>query len=182
LNATGLAQAERLAARLAATPADALFTSDLQRARATAAALERVWGMAAVPVPALREQAFGVLEGLDLPTIQARHPELWADWLVHQADYALPGGESLRDCSERVLAGMRALAAAHAGRHVAVVTHGGVLDVLWRGAQRLALDGRRECAIPNVGINRLRWHGTALEIEVWADDAHVRDLSPAGQA
>jgi probable phosphoglycerate mutase len=68
------------------------------------------------------------------------------------------------------------LAEAHAGERIAVVTHGGVLDMLWRHANALPLHGRRDCVIPNTGINRLRWVGDRLEIEVWADDAHVADL------
>ena len=57
-----------------------------------------------------------------------------------------------------------------------MVTHGGVLDMLWRSAQRLPLDGLRACAIPNAGINRLRWQGGGLHIELWGDDAHLTGL------
>jgi 2,3-bisphosphoglycerate-dependent phosphoglycerate mutase len=179
LNATGHAQAARLAARLAAAPPDLLFSSDLLRARDTAAPLASAWALPALPLPALREQRFGVLEGLDVPTIQAEHPALWAAWLVHEADFALPGGESLRQFHGRVLAAVQALAAQHAGRHLAVVTHGGVLDMLWRSAHGLPLDGLRSCAIPNTGINRLRWVDGRLLIDDWADDAHLAGLAPA---
>jgi len=173
LNATGHAQAARLAARLAASPPDLLFSSDLQRARETAAPLARAWTLEVLPQPALREQSFGVLEGLDVPTIQRQHPALWAQWLVHRADFALPGGESLRQFHDRVLAGVQALADSHSGRRLTVVTHGGVLDMLWRSAKGISLDGLRDCAIPNTGINRLRWRDGRLFIEGWADDAHL---------
>lgn len=176
LNATGHAQAARLAARLAATPPDLLFSSDLQRARETAAPLAQAWALPATPVPGLREQGFGVLEGLDVPTIQQQHPDLWAQWLVHRADFALPGGESLRQFHARVMAAVQALAEAHAGRQLTIVTHGGVLDMLWRSAQGLPLDGPRTCDIPNVGLNRMRWLGEQPEILVWADTAHLGGL------
>lgn len=178
LNATGREQAARLAARLAGDRHDALFSSDLQRARQTAEPLAAAWAAPAVPVPGLREQSFGVLEGLDVPTIQARHPDLWDRWREHRADYALPGGESQRAFHERVMRAVRELAAATAGRRVAVVTHGGVLDMLWRSANGLPLDGYRACAIPNTGLNRLRWAGGTLHVEQWADDAHLH--APAG--
>ena len=177
LNATGRAQAQRLAARLAAEPADVLISSDLGRALQTAAPLGQAWGMVAATVPGLREQSFGVLEGLDVPTIKAQHAALWRDWLAHRADFALPGGgESLVQFHARVLAAVREIACAHAGRRVAVVTHGGVLDMLWRSAQNLPLHGLRECAIPNAGINRLRWQGSGLHIELWGDDTHLTGL------
>ena len=173
LNATGQAQAGRMAARLAADRHDALFSSDLQRARATAAPLAAAWGRTAVPLPGLREQHFGVLEGLDVPTIQARHPELWQRWLEHRADYALPGGESLRQFHTRVMAAVRELVDAGHGARLAVVTHGGVLDMLWRSAHGLPLDGQRACDIPNTGLNRLRWAGGTLQVQSWADAEHL---------
>ena len=176
LNATGQAQAARVAARLATDRHDALFSSDLQRARETAAPLAAAWRLAPLALAGFREQNFGVLEGLDVPTIKARHPELWLRWLEHRADYALPGGESLRQFHDRVLAAVRELAAARSGMRLAVVTHGGVLDMLWRSAHGLPLDGLRACEIPNTGLNRLRWAGGTLQVERWADAEHLAGL------
>ncbi len=178
LNLTGKAQAQRLAAHLMLEPHDALFTSDLQRARQTAEPLATAWARTPVALAGLREQNFGLLEGLDVPTIQAQHPLLWAGWLQQDADFAAPGGESQRQFHSRVLTAVRELAAAHAGRRLVVVTHGGVLDMLWRSAHQLPLSGLRECLIPNTGVNRLRWAGGALQIDGWGDAAHLVDAQP----
>jgi probable phosphoglycerate mutase len=175
LNEAGLAQAQRLAARLAAEPPDLLLSSDLQRAQQTAAPLAAAWQRAPLLVPGLREQSFGVLEGLDIPTIQQQHPALWRNWLVQQADFALPGGESTRQFHARVWQAVESLVDSHAGQRLVVVTHGGVLDMLWRSARGEPLDGLRSCAIPNTGINRLRWSDGRLAIEAWADDGHLAD-------
>ncbi|MDO8420408.1 MAG: histidine phosphatase family protein [Rubrivivax sp.] len=176
LNATGHAQAARVAERLATDRHDALFSSDLQRARETAAPLAAAWRLAPVALAGFREQNFGVLEGLDVPTIKARHPVLWLRWLEHRADFALPGGESLRQFHDRVMAAVRDLAAVQTGTRLAVVTHGGVLDMLWRSAHGLPLDGLRACEIPNTGLNRLRWAGGMLHIDLWADAEHLTGL------
>ncbi|MBL8307947.1 MAG: histidine phosphatase family protein [Rubrivivax sp.] len=173
LNAAGLAQARRLGARLAAEPHDALFSSDLTRARQTAAPVAEAWNMPAVALAGLREQHFGILEGLTAATIQQRHPDLWARWLEADADFAPPGAESQRQFHARVLDAVRELAALGAGRRLAVVTHGGVLDMLWRTAHGLPLTGLRECAIPNTGLNRVRWAGGTLHIDQWGDAAHL---------
>ena len=178
LNATGRAQAGRLASRLAAERYDAFFTSDLQRARETAAPLAAAWGQTPVAVPGLREQSFGIWEGLDVPTIKDRHGAMWQDWLQHHGDFALPGGESLRLFHTRVLGAVREIAHAAAGQRLAIVTHGGVLDMLWRSAHGLSLDGLRACEIPNTGLNRLRWVDGALHIDSWADDSHLAGLPP----
>ncbi len=176
LNATGHQQAQRLAAALAGERFDLLISSDLQRARETAHPLERQHAKEAVAQAALREQSFGVLEGMDVPTIKSRHPQLWAQWLRHDADYALPDGESTRQFHARVLAAVRELAAAHGDRTLLLVTHGGVLDMLWRTVHGLPLHGPRECAIPNTGINRLRWRAGTLDIVRWAEDQHLAGL------
>lgn len=175
LNDAGRAQARRLAERLRASPADVLVSSPLQRARETAELLGQAWGLPVTVVPDLREQGFGILEGLEVAEVPTLHPALWQDWLVHQADFALPGGESLRRVHDRVMTAVRMLAEAHPGLRVAAVTHGGVLDMLWRHAQRLPLNGRRECAIPNTGLNHLHWADGALHIERWGDAAHLDD-------
>ena len=177
LNALGLEQARRMGQRLAAEPIDRLIVSDLARARQTAQALASPQGLDLLVDPLWREQSFGLLEGLDVPTIQRQHAGLWARWTRHDADFALPGGgESNAAFHARVMQALQALLAAHGGTRVAVVTHGGVLDMLWRTVQGQPLSGPRTCDIPNTGINRLRWADGRLHIEQWADATHLDGL------
>ena len=177
LNEIGQTQAGRLGRRLVDEPVDVLISSDLQRARSTADAVAQVRGLQPLIEPLWREQGFGVLEGLDLATIRSRHADLWASWTRHDADYALPGGgESNTAFHARVTSALQAVLAAHAGRRVIVVTHGGVLDMLWRTAHALPLHGARVCDIPNTGINRLRWVDGGLQVVQWADAEHLAGL------
>ncbi len=179
LNRTGLEQAHRVAQRLAGETLQGLVSSDLQRARQTAQA---VAGGTQQPEPVLeaglREQHFGVMEGLRVPDIQARHPQAWAQWVRFEADYAFEGGECARAFHARVLAALHALARRHPGQRLAVVTHGGALDMVYRSALGLSLSGPRQCDIPNAGINRVRLRGEAIEILDWADTRHLADLPP----
>ena len=177
LNDTGRAQAQRLKQRLSAEAFDVLISSDLNRAQQTAAPLAQALGLQPQLVPGLREQHFGAWEGLDVPTIKARHGALWPQWLQQDGDFALAGGgESLRQFHARVLATVRQLVVQHAGRRLALVTHGGVLDMLWRSAQNLPITGLRNCEIPNTGLNHLRWVGERLLIDSWGDADHLAGL------
>lgn len=177
LNERGRAQAERLAARLARERIDLVYASDLLRTRQTAQpACDRL-AMPATPDAGLREQCFGILEGLTATEIIEKHPDEWSGWIRFDPDHAPSGGECTRAFHARVLGAVTALADRHRGAQVAVVTHGGVLDMLWRTALERPLAGPRECPIPNAGLNRMRLRGDRLEIVEWADDAHVSDLS-----
>jgi 2,3-bisphosphoglycerate-dependent phosphoglycerate mutase len=184
LNATGRAQAERLAARLRDEAIARVLSSDLQRARATAAPLLAARRGLALHCDALwREQAFGALEGLVVAESRLSHPALWEAWARHDADLAPPGGESTRQFHARVMRALQALAQAGPDDGpIAVFTHGGVLDMVWRQAHGLPLAGPRCCEIPNTGLNRVRWDGQRLQILQWADDAHLHGpaAAPAG--
>lgn len=183
LNRHGLAQAERLAARLQAEAwrIDALVVSDLGRAMQTAAPLAGRLGLQARTQAALREQAFGILEGKTFDDIRREHPEEFERWARHEPDYALPGGaESRQAFYARVTTALLALAHEHPGQTLAVVTHGGVLDMVWRHAQDLPLHGPRECAIPNTGLNRVRVQQGRFHILNWADAAHLEGLDDQG--
>jgi probable phosphoglycerate mutase len=176
LNARGLSQAQCLAERLADERIDAFYSSDLLRARQTAVPAARRLGLEVATRTGLREQGFGMLEGMSATEIVERHPVEWANWLKFDPDYAPTGGEATRHFHARVLAEVIAIAERHAGETVAMVTHGGVLDMLWRTVRAEPLTGRRTCAIPNAGLNRLLARNAQLEIVAWADETHLGEL------
>jgi probable phosphoglycerate mutase len=187
LNPVGQAQAERLAARLSAEPGiDAVLASDLQRAVQTAAIVRagRLSPGADLPLverlQGLREQAFGIVDGMRVADIQREHPAAWAQWVRFDADHAFDGGESARQFHARVMAALHGLALHRAGHKLVVVTHGGVLDMVYRTAHGLPLSGPRQAIIPNAGINRVRMviveSSLRFEITDWGDARHLDDL------
>lgn len=176
LNDIGLEQARRLAARMEGEHADRLVASDLLRAQQTALPVGKRLALAAVTDPALREQCFGCVEGLSVDEIQARYPGEWAGWLRFDQNYAMPDGESTREFHARVMAAIHRLAAAHRDETVVVVTHGGVLDMIYRTARALGLDGPRQSDIPNAGLNRIRVRDGQVDILAWADVAHLAGM------
>jgi probable phosphoglycerate mutase len=178
LNATGLEQARRIANRMAGEKADALYASDLLRARQTAEPIAAQLALPAVAEPGLREQSFGTVDGMRVAEIQEQHPEAWEGFLRFQQDYAMPEGESTRAFHGRVMGALERLVAAHPEQTVVVVTHGGVLDMIYRTARSLGLDGPRQSEIPNAGMNRIRVLGDNIDILSWAETGHLADLPP----
>lgn len=182
LNERGLLQAARLGQHLgdSAEVLDGLVVSDLIRTRQTAAPLAGARHLLPRFTAELREQAFGILEGLSFDEIRVRHPDEFAQWARHEPDYALPGGaESRRSFHARVIGALRRLAAdGPPGRRLAVVTHGGVLDMVWREARGLPLLGPRECPMPNAGLNRVHIDGSGrFEILGWGENAYLGELA-----
>ena len=178
LNAIGLEQARRLARRLAGEMAHGLYASDLLRAQQTAHPVARQLSLASVTDPALREQSFGLVDGMKVDDIKAQHPQAWEGWLRFHEDFCMPEGESTRQFHSRVMDAVYRLVAAHPGETVVVVTHGGVLDMIYRTARSLGLNGPRQSEIPNAGLNRVRVDEAGIDILAWADVRHLADLPP----
>lgn len=177
LSALGIAQAERLAAALADEPLDAIYASDLSRARETAELLALGRGLRVGLDPLLRERAFGRFEGLSWDEIHQKHPDDAERWRRREPDFAVGGGESLTQFSARCLAAVRRVAAAHPGQSIALVAHGGVLDCLYRAAAHLALDAPRSWHLGNATINRLLATSDGFSVVGWNDDRHLDGLN-----
>jgi len=178
LNAVGLEQARRLAVRLAGETVQGLYTSDLMRAQQTAQPIATQLGVERVADAQLREQSFGEVDGMRVDEIQREHPDAWAGWLRFDQDFRMPGGESMRQFHSRVIDAIYRLAADHRDQRLIVVTHGGVLDMVYRTARSLGLGGPRQSEIPNAGLNRVRVQGERIDILDWADVQHLADLPP----
>ena len=169
----GLAQAQALAARLAGDRVDRLVSSDLGRARQTAEPIVHRTGLAIELDPALRERNYGIFEGRTYGEIERENPDAFALLTRRDPTYAIPGGESGEAFSARVLRALERIAGAHAGRRIAVVTHGGVLGVLYRHATRVSPDSRRDYSLANASVNHV-WYGAgSWVIEHWGDVAHL---------
>jgi probable phosphoglycerate mutase len=128
LNETGRAQARALADRLAASPPDALWASDLVRARETAEFVAERLGLQVRLDARLREVDVGEWSGLTAADVELRFPEGWRRRL--EGGTGWKHGERYEEMGERVVAALREIAAAETGR-VAVVTHGGAMRAVW---------------------------------------------------
>jgi len=125
LSPVGERQCEAQAARLRGVELAAVFSSDLARSRRSAQIIGAPHGLAPTAVPALREMAMGRWDGLTTAEIRAREPEAFADWMARVGEFPFPGGESVPDLVARAVPAFEAIAAAHAGRAIAIVAHGG---------------------------------------------------------
>ncbi len=182
LNERGRWQAERLAQALAGETLDAVYSSDLARAHATALALAQLQGLPVRTDAALRERGFGRFEGLTYAEIEERFPDEALRWRRREAGFGPGGGEPLALFYERSVAAVTRLAAAHPGQAIAVVAHGGVLDCLHRAAAGIALDAPRSWQLGNAAINRLLFVEGRFVLIGWDDRGHLETAEPGAAA
>lgn len=180
LNAEGERQAALLGAALAAEPVDHIISSDLQRARQTAEAIARARGAQVGIDPALRERCYGGFEGLLYSEIAARFPLEFAAWQARDVDGVLPPGanrgESFREFFERARGAIMAHAAAHRGKTIALVAHGGVLECAYRAALGLSLETPRDFKVLNASVNRFVVEEGALRLLSWGEITHLQPV------
>jgi alpha-ribazole phosphatase len=130
LNAAGRGQAATLAESLRSRSIQAVYSSDLCRARETADMVCAGRGLAVNQLPALRELSFGRWEGLTYEEVRRDYPTELQVWLADRLHAAPPAGESLAQLLARLRTVTDRLDAQHAGQTVLVVAHGGPLQLL----------------------------------------------------
>ncbi|MCE1237292.1 MAG: histidine phosphatase family protein [Hyphomicrobiales bacterium] len=191
MSAAGIAEIDALAAAFADVgPFDAIWCSDLVRARRSAEILAVRHSTPIRVEPRLREIDMGAWEGLDHAAVAAADPDAWAARGRDILGFRAPGGESFADVRTRVLAvwetieehfGEASIAVVgHAGAHRLLVCH--VLGMPPENLFRLAkttghvdlLEGRR-------GDWRLRLFDAGPDaVAEWGRDAGRRDGERAG--
>lgn len=177
LNAEGERQAAALGQALASERLDAIVSSDLQRAMQTARAVAAPRGMQVLVDKGLRERCFGAFEGLLYDEIALRFPHDHAAWKARDPDARYPQGvhaaETLNEFFARVRSAVERLVHQRPCRKMALVTHGGVLDCIYRLAGALDMAQPRNFDVLNASINRVRWTESGIQILQWADVAHL---------
>ena len=178
LNETGRWQAQRVGQALAEEPITAVYSSDLERAQATAQSISEVKGVPVIPHEGLRERSFGMFEGKTFDEIHETWPEHAHNWRKRIPEWQPPeGGESLVQLRERVTRTVQELAARHPGEQIVVVAHGGVLDALYRVATGQEVNSPRTWELPNGAINRLLWTPQGFTLVGWSDTQHLDHAS-----
>jgi broad specificity phosphatase PhoE len=150
LNDTGRAQARKLAAQLGSTPFDAVYSSDLRRARETAEIVAAPHAMQVIVEPGLREVNVGEWSGLTRAEVEARFPR-----------GERPGGETREEHTARVLEAAERIARAHAGRQILVVSHGGTMRAL-----RMHVSDEPSHPIANCGVLELHFRDDRLDAAI----------------
>jgi len=172
---------QAFAALAAAMPSGAVWvTSHLQRTHQTARAIADAGADYSEPAiePDLAEQHFGDWQGEIRTEVYARHGDPHSLWLV-PPEIRAPNGESFADLCARVAPVVARLTAAHAGRDIIAVAHGGTIRAALQAAMGLSYEKAVAFQTDNLSLTRIDHlkndHGEAWRVM-------GVNVSPAGLA
>jgi broad specificity phosphatase PhoE len=132
LTELGRQQARELAERLRETELEAVYSSDLQRARETAEIVAKTKGLRVESTPDLREVDVGSWSGLTRAEAEQRFPDGYARWL--NGGEGWDDGETYGQMGERVVRAVHRIAETHQGERVLLVAHGGSIRAVHAAA------------------------------------------------
>jgi 2,3-bisphosphoglycerate-dependent phosphoglycerate mutase len=177
LNARGLEQARRLAARM---PDEgeftALYASPLKRAFRTAEMIGSALNLPVTPDKRLYERSLGQLEGLTMGEIREKYPDVARAWSAGGTRPHIPGEEARELFVQRIADFIADLRAKHADGRVLAITHGGTINMLLMLAFDLDIERPLPFDIENASINVVQWGGRGARLRVLNDSYHLNPM------
>jgi len=178
LTARGRAEARKVAERLSNTDIEAVYSSDVGRALESAELIAAPHGLTVSVRQALRERCYGVLEGKTVEEAAGDDTGWLQTWRADRLRLAPPEGETQPELSQRVIAALREIAAAHPGQTVVVVTHGGPIKSAVFHILQIPVSSWDLTWVANGSITVLRGTPNLLRVASFNDTSHL-DQEPA---
>ena len=135
---------------------DAIYSSPLSRAVETAEAVNAFMRLPIITDSRLEEINGGKLEGVKWAQLPELFPEQAYNWTAAPWDFAPEGGETMRECQERMWDAVLSITAENDGKTVVVCTHG--------------------CALRALLCRAKRWDITQLNEVEWCDNTGISIL------
>lgn len=172
LSEKGRRQVRALAERIKSYAPDAIFSSPLGRAMATAQAIADATGLSITTIDELREMNYGGWEGLSFLDVRRDFADIYRRW-IEDEEIACPEGESHADVRRRM---ERAFESIHAARPV-VIAHGTAIRIGATALLKLPVMSAFQFAQDNAAINVFLRRGSRFVLKLWNDTTHCADLS-----
>ncbi|MET7922895.1 bifunctional RNase H/acid phosphatase [Streptomyces sp. NPDC005349] len=176
LSAAGRAQAERVAAALAARgTVQAIVSSPLKRCQETSRTVAARLGLDVHIEEGLRETDFGAWEGMTFGEVRERFPDDMNAWLASSKAEPTGGGESFAAVARRVAATRDRLVGQYAGRTVLLVTHVTPIKTLVRLALGAPPESLFRMELSAASLSAVAYYGDGnASVRLLNETAHLR--------
>ena len=178
LNPLGLAQIERLRARLAGEKIDAVCASTLQRAQDSAKLILNGRGINVRICPELSELNYGDAESLTFSELKERFPDVAKAIINRDCDLCFPNGEGFKDLEKRIRSFMKQLEQYHPDQTVLIVSHSGPLILLVCLLLGMGVDGWWHWRMDNAGLSVIDTYPEGAVMSLFNDVSHLDGLKP----
>jgi broad specificity phosphatase PhoE len=169
----GRRQAEAVGRRFAGEPVAAVYSSDLARARDTAAAIAHHHDIEVAEVPGLREYDYGDAQGLTWTEVSER-------WSIAPGAFGrrvIPGEEGFDSFRARVVKAWQPLADRHAGELAVCAVHGGTINQIVSHVLGLSPDTRAAIRTANCAASFIETNGSQSVILAMNEARHLDGLA-----
>ena len=180
LSERGKLQVEALARRFAAVEIDAVYSSDLLRAKASAEPIAKLKGLPLRLDRNLREINMGLWAGRSWNDLVKNDHERIVLFETMSPEWRGPEGESFGEARARICGALREIAERHRGQSVAVVSHGAVIRQALAATKGLSIqETKSEILGPNTCVALLEFDGDAFRIVFQSDVSHLGAMEAA---
>jgi len=170
----GVRQRDALSLRFRDIPVDALYSSDLLRARFTASAITRCHDLPVQLDRRLREINVGPWETVPFANLQYEQAALMDTFLHDPAHFSLPGAETFQAVQARMYAVLCEIAEANPGRTVVITTHGVAIRCMLTKLLGVPLEDRETVPIfHNTGVAHLTYENGRFTVDSIDDASHL---------
>ena len=177
----GRRQIALLSERLQPLSFDAVYSSDLYRARLTATAVYRPRKLPLHTEPALREIGIGPWEQQFFGNLLYEEPDSARTFLTDPLRWYKPGAETFEQVGDRAVRALETIAGRHEGQRVAVVSHGVTLRCLLSRITGTDLRDREKLPhLQNTSVTVLRRETGPWQLELFSDVSHLGSLAQPG--
>lgn len=176
MSPAGYRQIEKLRDRLAKQKIDAVFCSDLKRARISAEIITAGRNLEIKPVPELREMNYGQCETLTWDEISQSYPDVTGDMIKRNLNLNFPEGESLNDLAARIKKFADILKQCPPEQTVLVVGHSGPLGVLVCTLLEFGIEAFWRLYIDNASLSIVNTYPDFAILNLLNDVSHLDGL------
>ena len=175
----GLSQAKKTAEALSDIEFSAIYSSDLIRAVHTAEPHAHIRNLEIGTDSSFRELYFGNWENASVLMLKEKfHDEFMIGWRANFGTFTAPEGESVVAMAQRMLDGVKKIAALHPGKTILVASHAAAIRALW-GKISGFTSSEWAGAFPfptNASYSVLEVEGDTVTPVSYSNDSHLGEL------
>ena len=173
LSPEGIAEAELLAANFPFQTVNAIYSSDLIRAKSTAEILAKRFNLPVNTTPELRETNFGDWEGKTLAEMQIIDPANYENFFANPEALKIKNAESFSQVQQRAMHAIKKIIAAHQNGNIIVVAHGAINRTVLCSILDIPLKKMWALSQFNTAVNIIRFEDEVFTVDLINGTAHL---------